>query len=106
MPTTNGYVGTIEAETRDVNRLWFSLTEEATGAGWIRIGAARAWFTMRMDTADRPTYLAQLTLLLEAMRRGWHVSVSHGGAASFQKSDPNDSFEVNGVRVLRSGVHF
>jgi hypothetical protein len=106
MATTKGYVGTLEAESRDVARLWFSLTEEPTGSDWIKIGANRAWFTMSMESADRPTHMTQLTLLLEAMRRGLHVQVSHGGAASFNKSAPNDSFEVNGVRILRTGMHF
>ena len=49
MPTMVGYVGTIEAETRNVSRLWFSLTAEPNGANWIKIGAPRAWFTMDMD---------------------------------------------------------
>ena len=106
MATTTGYVGTLEAETRDVSRLWFSLTDEANGGDWIKIGSARAWFTMSMESADRPTHMTQLTLLLEAMRRGLQVQVSHGGAASFNKVAANDSFEVNGVRILRTGMHF
>lgn len=106
MATTTGYVGTLEAESRGVSRLWFSLTGEPTGSAWIKIGPKRAWFTMSMESADRPTHMTQLTLLLEAMRHGLHVQVSHGGAASFKKSAPNDSFEVDGVRILRTGIHF
>jgi hypothetical protein len=104
--TTVGYVGTIESETRSVSRLWFSLTAAAKGDDWIKIGSPRAWFTMNMESADRPSHMAQLTLLLEAMRSGLHVQVSHGGAADFDKSAPNDSFECDGIRVLRSGLHF
>ncbi|MBS1692895.1 MAG: hypothetical protein JST91_11800 [Actinobacteria bacterium] len=106
MATTNGYVGTLEAESRGAARLWFGLTDDPGGSGWIKIGANRAWFTMSMASEDRPTHLAQLTLLLEAMRAGLHVAVSHGGAASFNKRAPGDSFEVDGVRVLRTGLHF
>ena len=103
---TVGFVGTIEVETRNVSRLWFSLTEDADKATWIRIGAVRAWFTMSLEASDRPFYLAQLTLLMEAMRAKLQVNVSHGGAAGFQKQAPSDSFEVNGVRVLRSPMRF
>ena len=40
---------------------------------------------------------------MEAMRAGLHVEVSHGGAiTAFHKSDPNDSFAVDGVRLVRS----
>lgn len=106
MATTKGYVGTLEAESRGSARLWFGLTDDAAGSGWIKIGANRAWFTMSMESADRPTHMAQLTLLLEAMRSGLQVEVSHEGAASFYKRAPGDSFEVNGVRILRTGLHF
>ena len=107
MATTKGYVGTIEAESRgDVNRLWISLTESANDNDWVTIGANRAWFTMNMESANRPTHMAQLTLLLEAMRHGLHVSLGHGGAAGFDNQAPNDTFEVNGVRILRTGIHF
>ncbi|MGB4777378.1 hypothetical protein [Microbacterium sp.] len=106
MPKTDGYVGTIEAESRDVSRLWFSLTDAAAGSDWVKIGGHRAWFTMSMESDDRPTHLAQLSLLLEAMRNGLAVRVSHGGAAAFQWSAAGDSFEVDGVRILRSGLQF
>jgi hypothetical protein len=103
---TVGYVGEIEAETRKRSRLWFSLTNEPRGSDWIKIGAPRAWFTMDMESADRPSHMAQLTLLLESMRSGLQVRVSHDGAADFDKFEPNDSFEVNGIRILRTGLHF
>lgn len=103
---TTGFVGTVEVETRGVSRLWFSLTEHDNQSDWIKIGAVRAWFTMNLEAADRPFYLAQMTLLMEAMRSGLHVNVSHGGAANFQKRAPSDSFEVDGVRVLRDPLRF
>ena len=59
---------------------------------------------MSMKSADRPSHMAQLTLLLEAMRSALQVQVSYGGAADFQKRDPNDSFDVDGIRILRTTV--
>jgi hypothetical protein len=106
MPSITGYVGTIEAESRDTSRLWFSLTESPNDNDWVKIGANRAWFTMSMESANRPTHMAQLTLLLEAMRHRLHVRVNHSGAAPFDNDAPNDTFEVNGVRILRSDIHF
>lgn len=103
---TVGFVGTVEVETRSVARLWFSLTEHRDKSDWIKIGPVRAWFTMNLEASDRPFFLAEMTLLMEAMRAGLQVNVSHGGAASFQKREPNDSFEVDGVRVLRSPMRF
>lgn len=103
---TVGFVGTIEVETRNVSRLWFSLTGDATKDNWLKIGQVRAWFTMNLEADDRPFYLAEMTLVMEAMRAGLQINVSHGGAASFQKSAPNDSFEVDGVRVLRAPMRF
>jgi hypothetical protein len=106
MEFARGYVGTLEAETRDVARVWFSLTAEATGSDWVKIGGPRAWFTMSMESADRPTHMAQLTLLLEAMRHELEVEVRLDGETSFHRRDPHDTFKVNGVRVLRTGLHF
>ena len=46
--------------------------------------------------------MAELPLIMEAVRSGLHVEVSHGGAiTSFHKWEPNDSFAVDGVRVVR-----
>ena len=106
MAHTIGYVGTIESETRGVARLWFALRSESKGGEWVEIGANRAWFTMNMESSDRPSHMAQLTLLLEALRSGLQVNVSHGGAASFDKQNPNDSFEVDGIRILRADLSF
>jgi len=103
---TVGYVGTVEVETAGTARLWFGLTESKDTADWIKIGSVRAWFTMNLEAADRLFFLAELPLLMEAMRSGLQVEVSQGGAASFHKRTPNDSFEVDGVRVLRSGMIF
>ena len=54
----------------------------------MKIGGKTAWFTMNMDSGDRPSHMAQLTLLLEALRSGAQVRVTHGGAASFDKDEP------------------
>ena len=86
--------------------VWFSLTGDSQKDAWIKLGGVRAWFTMNLEAGDRPFYLAQVTLLMEAMRSRLHVEVSHGGAADFDKQAPNDSFEVDGVRILRSPLHF
>ncbi len=107
MPSTNGFVGTIEVETRGVSRVWFSLTDGPTDSDWVRIGSPRAWFTMNLETGDRPYELAKLTLLLEAQRNGLAIRVSHDAAVTeFQRSEPLDSFEVDGVRILRDGLSF
>lgn len=106
MPSTEGFVGTIEAETDETDRVWFSLTASSEHNDWVKIGAHRAWFTMNMETTSRPTEMAKLTLLLEAMRNGLAVRVRHGGTADFHRDDPGDSFEAVRVRVLRSGLHF
>jgi len=103
---TEGYVGTIQVETRDTSRIWFSLTADPSSSSWIQIGAVRAWFTMNLEDPDRPSYLAQLTLLMEAMRNGLQVQVQHEGPAPFQFRDPGDSFETTGLRILRAGLHF
>jgi hypothetical protein len=106
MAVTVGYVGTLEVETRNVARIWFALTSAASNSNWVKIGAHTAWFTMNMETSDRPSEMSKLSLLLEAMRSGLHLRVSHGGAASFKKYYAHDSFEVDGVEVLRAGLHF
>jgi hypothetical protein len=103
---TVGFVGTVEVETRNVARLWFSLTGGPVKDNWIKLGQVRAWSTMNLEAGDRPFYLAQMTIVMEAMRAGLQINVSHGGAASFQKQAPGDSFEVDGVRALRSPLRF
>ena len=61
---------------------------------------------MNLESTDRPFHFAELTLIIEAMRAGLEVKVSHAGAADFEHSEPNDSFEVDGVRVLRAPMGF
>ena len=105
MATTTGYVGILEVETRHVSRIWFALTSTPTAPNWVKIGQHTAWFTMNMETNDRPSEMAKLSLLLEALRGKLHVTVNHGGAASFKKYHPHDSFEVDGVAIVQSGLH-
>ena len=107
MAHTNGYVATIESETEGVARLWFGLRSESSGGEWVTIGPTRAWFMMNMESADRPSHMAQLTLLLEAMRSGLHVQVAHGGATpEVSRYVDGDTFEVEGLRVIRVDLHF
>jgi hypothetical protein len=62
---------------------------------------------MNMESADRPSHMAQLTLLLEAIRSGLQVKASHDGVATgFYRDVEGDSYEVNGLRLLRSGLRF
>lgn len=106
MATTEGFVGTIKVESRGVSRVWFSLTGSRRGADWVKIGQHRAWFTMNLESADRPVHMAKLTVLMEAMRHDLEVRVAHGGAEDFHFRDSGDTFTVSGVRVLRDGLHF
>ena len=103
---TVGFVGTVEVETVNASRLWFSLTANKDQGDWIKIGPVRAWFTMNLESEHRPYHFAQLTLIMEAMRSDLQVEVRHGGAASFDHVTSNDSFEVDGIRVLRAGLGF
>jgi hypothetical protein len=102
-PSTDGFVGTLEVETRGVGRVWFGLTGTEDGADWVKIGRRRAWFTISLETSGRP---AELDLLLEALRSRLQVRVSHGGVAPFAKRFGGDTFEVDGVRILRRGLRF
>jgi hypothetical protein len=62
---------------------------------------------MNLEAADRPFHMAQLPVLMEALRSDLQVEVSHGGAETgFEKWDPKDSFTVDGVRVLRAPLRF
>ena len=63
---------------------------------------------MDLETADRPFFLTMLPLLMEAMRSGLQVEARHGGALDppFQRSNPNDSFAAESVRVLRAPMTF
>ena len=106
MAVTNGFVGTIEVETRGTARVWFGLTESKSNDNWIRIAGKRAWFTMNLEAADRPLHLAELSLIKDAMRDGLQLQVAHEGTASFHKREPGDSYEATGVRILRAPMVF
>jgi hypothetical protein len=106
MARTSGYVGTLEVETRGHDRVWIGLTQSANDNDWIRVAGKRAWFTLDLETADRPVHLAELALLKQALTEGLQVQVSHDGAAAFHKSVAGDAFDCTGVRVLRSPMHF
>ena len=102
-----GYVGTLEAETRGTSRMWFGLTAAADQDNWIKIGAPRAWFWLSLESAERPMSLVFMPILMESMRSGQQVEVSHQGAStSFHKWDPGDAFGVDGVRALRVPMRF
>lgn len=107
MASTIGFVGTLMVETRGTSRVWFGLTESADNSTWVRIGRVRAWFTMNLDTADRPMHMAQVRILSDAMTHGRAVKVDHDGAETGLKfNSPRDSFEVTGLRVLREPMSF
>lgn len=107
MATTVGYVGTIQVETVNVSRIFFSLTEAVDQSNWIRIGSVRAWFTMNLEANDRPFYLAQLSLIQNAMNDGLQIQVGHDGAIQdWHKRNPNDVFTCTSVRVLRAPMRF
>jgi hypothetical protein len=106
MATTQGYVGTIEVETRGVARIWFGLTESKNEDNWIKIAGKRAWFTMNLEATDRPIHMAELSLLKDAMHDGLQLQVAHEGAASFHKREAGDSYEATGVRILRVPMKF
>lgn len=106
MATTNGYVGTIEVETRGTSRIWFGLTATVNRSDWVKIAGKRAWFTLNLDASDRPMFMAELSLIKDALRDGMQVQVTHDGAASFQKRTSGDSYEATGVRILRKPMRF
>ena len=106
MARTNGYIGTIEVETRGTARIWFSLTGKVNDDDWVKIGGKRAWFTLNLEASDRPMYMAELSLIKDAMRDGLQIQVTHEGAASFHKGTAGNSYEVTGVRILRAPMHF
>lgn len=106
MATTKGYVGTIEVETRGTSRIWFGLTATVNRSDWVKIAGKRAWFTLNLDASDRPMFMAELSLIKDALRDGMQVQVTHDGAASFQKRTSGDSYEATGVRILRKPMRF
>ena len=106
MARTKGYVGTIEVETRGTARIWFSLTGKVNDDNWVKIAGKRAWFTLNLEEPDRPLYMAELSLIKDAMRDGLQIQVSHKGVAHYHKWSTGDTYSVTGVRILRAPMHF
>ena len=106
MATTKGYVGTIEVETRGTARIWFGLTATVNRSDWVKVSGKRAWFTLNLEAADRPMFMAELSLIKDALRDGMQIEVSHGGTTSFHKRTSGDSYEADGVRILRKPMRF
>ena len=106
MATTQGFVGTIEVETRGVARIWFGLTATKNDDDWVKVAGKRAWFTLNLEAADRAMYMAELSLVKDALRDGLQLQVAHEGAASFHKREAGDSYEATGVRILRAPMRF
>ena len=106
MARTEGFVGTIEVETRNTSRIWFSLTSKDDNSDWVEIAGKRAWFTLNLDASDRPMYMAELSLIKDALEHDYPIQVTHEGAAGFHKRTPGDSYETTGVRILRAHMHF
>ncbi|HHJ15496.1 MAG TPA: hypothetical protein ENJ80_02245 [Gammaproteobacteria bacterium] len=106
MARTKGYVGTIEVETRGTARIWFSLTEQVNDDNWVKIAGQRAWFTLNLEESDRPLYMAELSLIKDAMRDGLEIQVTHQGVEPFYKRSSGDTYTVTGVRVLRAPMRF
>jgi hypothetical protein len=107
MATTKGFVGTIEVETRGTARIWLGLTQRKDHDDWIAIAGKRAWFTLNLEAADRPQFMAELSLFKDALRDGLQVQIAHEGAATtFHKREAGDSYEATGVRILRAPMTF
>ncbi len=107
MASTIGFVGTVQVETPGRDRIWFSLVKNDTGAEWVKVGRHRAWFTMNLQSRERPAHMAQFALLLEAMRSNLEVNVVHGDSVNISSGhDPSETFEVLSVRILRRGLSF
>jgi hypothetical protein len=107
MASTVGYVGTIQVETVNVSRIFFGLTAKNNTSDWVKVGGKRAWFTMNLEAGDRPFYLAQLSLIKQAMSEGLQIKVGHEGAVTgWHYREPGDVFECNSARILRAPMQF
>jgi hypothetical protein len=109
MARTLGYIGSIEVETRGTDRVWFSLTEQDSGANWVKIDDVRAWFQMKVEPSEaRPVEMAKLAMLFDAMKEGYQVAVYHPDAprSDIYRMETNDTFDAEKVRTLRTGIHF
>jgi len=106
---TIGYVGSIEVETEGTDRIWFSLTEEDSGANWVELNNIRAWFQMSVEPSNsREVNMAKLALLFDAMREGWQVAVYHPDdpRTNINRMRRNDTYNADKIRCLRTGIHF
>ena len=106
---TTGYVGSIEVETEGTDRIWFSLTEQDSGANWVELNDIRAWFQMWVEPGgSRPVHMAKLALLFDAMREGWQIAVYHPDdpRTDINRMQSNDTYNAEKVRCLRTGIHF
>ncbi len=108
MPTTTGYVGTVRVnDEQSGSRIWVSLTESATGSDWLELANRRAWFFINLKDASQPVRMAQLSLLMESMREGLHCEIRHQGVSTTTWwSTQGDAYEINRVRILRTGLRF
>lgn len=105
MAKVTGYVGTIATEVGETNYLWFALTIEATGDDWIHYTGPRVWFALELER-NQAASAAIMELLVEAMRSGLQVQVGFDRPVPYEKFQLPNVFEINGIRVLRSGLHF
>lgn len=105
---TVGYVGTVRVNDEGTgSRVWVSLTESSTTADWLEYANQRAWFFINLKDADQAVRMAQVSLLLEAMRDGLHTEIKHQAASpTTYWNNPGDAFDIDKVRILRTGIHF
>lgn len=107
---TNGYVGTIEVEDEDTDRIWFSLVDHDTNGDWVELNGIRAWFQCNIELGQhsRTVHFAKLALLFEAMREGYEIEVKHPADAhtDIARMVSNDTYDATSVRALRLGIHF
>jgi phenylpropionate dioxygenase-like ring-hydroxylating dioxygenase large terminal subunit len=51
--------------------------------------------------------MAQLSLLMESMREGLHCEIRHQGVSTTTWwSSQGDAYEINRIRILRTGLRF
>lgn len=109
MKRTTGYVGSIEVETEGTDRIWFSLTQQDSGANWVEVGGKRAWFQMKVEPSSaREVEIAKLAMIMDAMREGYELAVYHpeDPHEGISRMEPNDTYDAIKVRTLRTGLHF
>ena len=101
-----GYVGTIETETRGTDRIWFGLTTVADKAEWIR--SARPGVVLAEPGVGRTSTVSRLHPDPDGGDALGPAGVGEppGRIPDFHKSVPGDAFGVDGVRSLRVGMVF